>query len=86
MTIPQQTAEPLRIAAPRPAERQSALALIVSQLPEADRQRQIAALLSADGTAKTLLDGLVGGYRGKRMVGAVLAQVLPGKTASRLAA
>ena len=80
MSLPE--SEPLRIETTRPAERQSALALVVSQLPEADRQRQIAALLSADGVAKTSLDGLVGGYRGKRMVGAGLAQVMPGKTAA----
>ncbi len=74
--------EPLRIEAIPPAQRPAALELIVGQLPEADRQRQIATLVSEDGVAKTSLDGLFGGFRGKWLVGAALAQVLPGRAAS----
>ena len=58
------SAEPLRIEAIPPAERQAALALIFGQLPEADRQRQIASLLSEEGIATTSLDGLWAGIGG----------------------
>ena len=71
--------EPLRIQRASLDDQAAALELVYSQLTPADRQRRMDEL--AAESPQGLVAGLWVGYRGDSMAGAVLAQVLPGKTA-----
>jgi ribosomal protein S18 acetylase RimI-like enzyme len=70
-----------RICPVSPEDRSAALDLTFSPLPPEGRSRQIETILSASATDKLLWEGLLGAYRGGRLVGAAFSQILPGKTA-----
>jgi hypothetical protein len=64
-----------------PEERLRALSLIFHHLPPRQRDEQIEAVLPPPLSGNNGLEGLLGAYRKNNLVGAVLAQLLPGKTA-----
>jgi ribosomal protein S18 acetylase RimI-like enzyme len=63
------------------AERAEALRLCFAHLPETERQQHVETALEAIGAEGARPDGLLAARRGNRMVGAVLVQLQPGKTA-----
>ena len=66
-----------------PAGQQAeAIELIFSHLSDKERQRQVNWLLANVTAGRASLDGLFGAYRGARLMGAILAQVHPGRTAT----
>jgi len=67
---------------PVPAEQQAeALRFVFSRLAERDRRRQLETFLTAAPGTEVCLSGLLGASRHGRLVGAVLSQIQPGKTA-----
>ena len=74
--------QPLVIGPLPPEEYAQALRLVFGRMTEADRQRQIDSLLGAADGGKAALEGLCGGHRGNRLVGAALVQIQPGRTAT----
>jgi ribosomal protein S18 acetylase RimI-like enzyme len=71
---------PCSIAPVAAADRDEALALVFSHLDPEDRAQQVAAIL-ADAAGGLAVQGLFGAYREGRLVGAVLGQVQPGRSA-----
>ncbi len=71
----------LALGPPEPAERRTALELAWVYLARPERDAQIARLLGQAETKPELLDGLLRARRGNRVVGAIWAQLQPGKTA-----
>jgi mycothiol synthase len=70
------------IIAPVPAEETPrALAMVFSHLAPGERDEQIESLLHAPLFGETSLAGLLGAYRQNNLVGAIFAQLLPGRTA-----
>lgn len=69
------------IAPVDPARRPAACELLVARLEQSLRRRQADALLEALDRRRVPPDGLLGAWRGERLVGAVLAQLQAGKTA-----
>jgi len=59
-----------------------ALELALARLETDDRRQQVELLLAAAQTTGGPLEGLLGAYRGGRLVGAGLAQTQPGRTAA----
>ena len=75
------TNDTLRIGPPAPAQWAAALDLAWSHLPLDDRQPQVSQLLEQAQTHSELLTGLLAAHRGGQLVGAVWAQIQPGRTA-----
>jgi GNAT superfamily N-acetyltransferase len=71
--------EPLRIQRASLVDQTAALSMVYAHLAPADRERRIAAQGAESPTAAA--EGLWVGYRGELLAAAVLAQILPGKTA-----
>lgn len=69
----------LRVGPVEPADEPEALALLVSDLAPPERARRIASLRAQ--CANETIEGLWAAYRGRRMVGAMRAQIQPGRTA-----
>jgi ribosomal protein S18 acetylase RimI-like enzyme len=65
-----------------PAEWPNVLELVFGHLLEDDRRRQVETALAAALSGEASLDGLLGAHRGGRLVGGVLSQIQPGKTAA----
>lgn len=59
--------------------RAAALGLVFAHLPPEERERRLAHFLS--DSPESPMDALWGAFRGEQLVAAVLAEVLPGKTA-----
>ena len=75
------SAPQLEVGSPPPAERLAALALALSHVPRSEREGQIARLQAQAATEPELWDGLVSARRAGRVVGAISAQLQPGRTA-----
>ncbi|MBN2476751.1 MAG: GNAT family N-acetyltransferase [Pirellulales bacterium] len=74
--------QPTEIRAVSADRRADAFALVCSRLPVAQRQQQVAAWLAAVASGELSRQGLLGAYQSGRLVGAVLAQLQPGRTAT----
>jgi ribosomal protein S18 acetylase RimI-like enzyme len=72
----------LRIGPVLPAGQDEALRLLLTRVAPAERPQQMAALAAAAAASEGGVNGLLGAYRGERLVGAVFFQVQPGKTAT----
>ena len=72
---------PPNIAPVPPEETPRALTLIFSYLPPKERDEQVEAVLSTAPSSGSSLAGLLGAYRQNDLVGAIFAQIQPGKTA-----
>jgi ribosomal protein S18 acetylase RimI-like enzyme len=69
------------IAAVPPEESRLALALVFSYLTSKERDEQIDTILTSQPQEGDVLAGLQGAYRQNGLVGAIFAQIQPGKTA-----
>jgi ribosomal protein S18 acetylase RimI-like enzyme len=74
-------AENLEIVPVPPRERADALAMVASRLQQQERRQQVETFLAGIRTDQVAPDGLLGAYRGGRLVGAAFSQIQTGKTA-----
>jgi len=62
-------------------QRAEALGLVLSRHSSEERRANLPSLLAAAGSSPLAAEGLLGAYRGGRLVGATFSQLQPGKTA-----
>ena len=75
------TNDPCRLDPVEPQHRARAFDLVFRDLPADQRGQQTEALMAAVDSGELLPEGLLGAYRQDRLVGTVLWQLLPGRTA-----
>ena len=73
---------PLQIVAVPAWRRDEALRLTFQRLDETELPQHLEMALATEATATAAWEGLLGAYRGDRLVGAVYSQIQPGRTAS----
>src|SRR3989304_2346872 len=71
----------LRICPVLPNDRSAGFDLLLSYMPPEERSKQKQLFQSTLVTNNLTAEGLLGAYRGEKLVGAVFSQIQPGKTA-----
>jgi ribosomal protein S18 acetylase RimI-like enzyme len=75
------TPQSVRICPVPPDDQRAALELAFGYLPREEGQRQIEALSSQSSDNKHPWEGLLGAYRGGKLIGSIFSQIQPGKYA-----